>query len=363
MSGDRPIRFGLVGSGWRAGCYLSTASLLGGRCAVTGVTGRSRARADALAARWGIPAFDGARELVRATSPDFLFVSVKGEATAFVLRGLMDLGLPLLVETPPAQSVEDLESLWLEAEARGARIQVAEQYWLQPLQQARLAAIEAGLIGKPSYVHASVNHNYHNVSLMRKYLGLGFESARIRASVFSAPVTQGPGRGGPPEKEEIKNPEHLVGLLDFGEKGRGLFDFESDQHRSWIRSERLLVRGEKGELCDSRISYLEDFRSPVFDELRRVQTGGDSNFEDYYLKGITLGSAWLYRNPFDPARLSDEEISQAACLAAMEDYVATGAGFYSLAQASQDQYLALMLRKAAVSGEEIVTEERSWARA
>jgi hypothetical protein len=361
MRQDKPIRFGVVGSGWRAGCYLSTASLLGELCAVTGIASRSRASAESLASRWKLPAFGDARDLVRSTSPDFLFVSVKGDATAAVLRGLMELGLPLLVETPPAQSLADLEALWREAEDRGARIQVAEQYWLQPLQQARLAAIGLGLIGRPSYVHVSVNHNYHNVSLMRKYLGVGCESARIRASLFSAPVIQGPGRAGPPLREELKDPEHLVGLFDFGEMGRGLFDFESDQHRSWVRSERLLARGEKGELCDSRISYLEDFASPVFDELRRVQTGGDSNFEDYYLKGICLGSTWLYRNPFVPARLSDEEISQAACLRAMGEYAATGKGFYSLAEASQDQYLALMLREAASSGKEVVTEQRAWA--
>jgi predicted dehydrogenase len=361
MSESGVIKFGIVGSGWRSGCYLNTAALLGERCIVAGITGRNPTTRNSLASHWKVPVYQDERELTLRAKPDFLFVAVKGEASASVLLGLIDLDIPLLVETPPASTIEGLEALYAEAKKRKARIQVAEQYWLQPLQQARLAAIEAGLIGKPSYAHVSVNHGYHNISLMRKYLGVGYEKAALRAASFTARITGGPGRGGPPQSETILMPEHLVGLLDFGEKGRGLFDFESDQHRSWIRTERLVVRGEKGELADSKISYLEDFRSPVHGELRRVQTGGDGDFEDYYLKGIMLGSRWLYRNPFAPARLSDEEISQAACLAAMEDYVRTGTPFYSLAEAAQDQYLSMQLRQAAESGETLVTDAQAWA--
>jgi hypothetical protein len=230
------------------------------------------------------------------------------------------------------------------------------------MQQARLAAVSAGLVGEPSFAQVSVNHSYHNVSLIRKYLGTGFESAEIRATAFSAPATEGPGRGGPPAAERIAPVERVLGLFDFEGGKRGLFDFEQNQHRSWIRSPRVVVRGERGEIADSRVAYLEDFRSPVIDELTREQAGGDGNFEGYCLKGVSLGERRLYRNPFVPARLSDEEISQAACLDAMGDYVRTGRPFYPLAEAAQDQYLAIMLRKAAEGGAPVVAERRAWAR-
>jgi len=362
MDSARRIKFGIVGSGWRAGCYLATASLLGDACVVAGIAGRNSGTAESLAARWKVPAFSSAAELVASADPDFVLVTVQGEAMAAVLVDLMGLDVPLLAETPPASSIEGLERLWNETERRKARIQVAEQYWLQPMQQARLAAVSAGLIGAPSYAQVSVNHGYHNVSLIRRYLGIGFENARISATGFSAFVTEGPGRGGPPTEERIAPVEHVIGLFDFGEKGRGLFDFEQNQHRSWIRSGRVVVRGERGEIADSRIAYLEDFRSPVSDGLERVQAGGDGNFEGYYLKGVALGDRWLYRNPFAFARLSDEEISQAACLAAMGEYVRTGESFYPLAEAAQDQYLAIMLRKAVELGAPVVTESRAWTR-
>jgi predicted dehydrogenase len=356
------VKFGIVGSGWRAGCYLSTASLLGEGFDAVGVAGRNPATRASLAGRWKVAEYDDAARLVERESPDFLLVTVDGGAMASVLEELMRLDLPLLAETPPASTVEELERLWAEAERRKARIQVAEQYWLQPMQQARLAAVAEGLVGTPSYVHASVNHGYHNISLIRKYLGIGFEEAEIRATAFSAPATEGPGRGGPPVEERISPAEHILGLFDFGANRKGLFDFERNQHRSWIRSARVVVRGERGEIADTRIAYLEDFKSPVFDELERVQTGGDSDFEDCYLKGVMLGNRWLYRNPFAPARLSDEEISQAACLAAMGEYVRTGKGFYPLGEAAQDAYLALSLREAVETGEPVSTASRAWAR-
>jgi predicted dehydrogenase len=362
MSAERSVRFGVVGSGWRAGCYLETASLLGGLFAAVGITGRNPATLEGLASRWEVESFADAARLVESAAPDFLLVTVGGGAMAEVLAGLMELGVPLLAETPPASTVEGLESLWREAERRKARMQVAEQYWLQPMQQARLAALSAGLIGESSFAHVSVNHSYHNISLMRKYLGVGFENARIRAASFSAPITEGPGRGGPPAAEKISPVERVLGLFEFEGGKKGLFEFEQNQHRSWIRSSRVAVRGERGEIADGRIAYLQDFRSPVSEELRRDEAGGDGNFEGYHLKGISLGQRRLYANPFAPARLSDEEISQAACLAAMGEYVRSGKSFYPLAEAAQDQYLAIALKEAAAGGVAVVTETRPWAR-
>lgn len=355
------IRFGVVGSGWRALCYLKTVSLLGKeKCLVTGIVSRNAEKRALLEREWGITAFPTAVSLVEKTNPDFLFVSVSGNAALEVILNLFPLNIPLLIETPPAQNLQDLVRINETTASYGARIQVAEQYWLQPMHEARLALLGTGEIGKVTYAHLSVNHGYHNISLMRKYLGIRFENAVIQASAFSAPLICGPKRSGDPESERLADFEHQIALLDFGGK-RGLFDFEKDQHRSWVRSQRVLIRAEHGEIADSKISYLKDFLTPVHGELERSQTGGDGNFEGYYLKGVKFFDQWLYKNNTGPSRLSDEEISQARCLSLMNNYVKTGSDFYSLAEASQDAYLALMIREAESKDCKVETATQPWA--
>ncbi len=121
-------------------------------------------------------------------------------------------------------------------------------------------------------------------------------------------------------KEKIVTTSQTIAFLDFGDK-LALYDFANDQHRSWIRSARVLVRGERGEITDSRLKYLRDYLTPVTLDLVRQDAGQDGNLEGYFHKGILAGDEWLYKNPFAPARMSDEEIAVATCLAKMAEYV------------------------------------------
>jgi hypothetical protein len=151
-----------------------------------------------------------------------------------------------------------------------------------------------------------------------------------------------------------------IAYLDFGDK-LGVYDFATDQHRSWIRSSRVLVRGERGEINHNRLKYLKDFSNPITLDLLRWDTGQEGNMEGYYHKGIMVGDEWLYQNPFAPARLSDEEIAVATCLAKMAEYAQGGPSFYGLAEAAQDHYLGLMVAKAVSSSETVRTTFQAWA--
>ena len=91
-----------------------------------------------------------------------------------------------------------------------------------------------------------------------------------------------------------------------------------------------------------------------------VDAGHDGNLEGYYHKGILAGSEWVYRNPFAPARLTDDEIAVATCLDKMAHYAAGGPDFYSLAEASHDHYLGMLIEQAARSGETVHTEVQPW---
>ena len=272
---------------------------------------------------------------------------------------LAERGVPILTETPPALDVEALIELNKLTE-KGAKIQVAEQYHLQPVHAARLAFAASGKLGDVSQVQISVCHWYHAISLMRRFMGIGYENAVISAHSFSSSLIAGPGRNGAPEKEEKIISDQVIALLDFDGK-LGVYDFTYDQYFSWIRSLRLTVRGERGEIVDNNIKYLKGHSTPVEIQLRRINAGENGNLEGYYLKGILAGEHWLYENPFMPGRLTDDELAIAACLEKMNIFVNGGPGFYSLAEASQDHYLALIIDKAVKNKEKIKTVTQPWA--
>jgi hypothetical protein len=107
-------------------------------------------------------------------------------------------------------------------------------------------------------------------------VGISIENGRfvwrdrctIRATSFKAPITVGPGRGlVMPETEAVQDSEQTVAWLNFqmadGSPKFGVFDWTGEVYRSYIRATRLLVRGERGEIVDTTVRYLEDPATPV----------------------------------------------------------------------------------------------------
>ena len=355
-----PVRFAIVGgAGWRAQFFLRVASALPDRFGVCGMVVRDPQKARDQEQQWGVKTHRSLADLLAASDPLFVVVSVPWEASPGILKELAARQVPALCETPPAPDVEGLIELHRLVE-KGAKIQVAEQYIFQPAHAARLAVARSGKLGAVTQAQVSAAHGYHGVSLIRHLLGVNFEPVTISAFRFASPIVAGPGRGGPSEAEKITDSVQTIAYLDFGDR-LGVFDFTGDQYFSWIRSPRVLVRGERGEINNTSLRYLEDFRTPVELELLRVDAGHDGNLEGYYHKGILAGSEWVYTNPFAPARLTDDEIAVATCLAGMAEYVRGGAEFYPLAQAAQDRYLDILIAEAVESGDAIVSFPQPWS--
>lgn len=320
-----------------------------------------RAKADLLEQKLHVTTYRTLDDMLRNTNPLFVLVSVSKSASLAQLNALADREVPVLAETPPAADLEGLNQLYLRT-LKEARIQVAEQYALQPAHAARLVLVQSGKLGRVSQAQVSVSQDYHAMSLIRKLLGLQFENAVIMARRFISPIVAGPTRQGPPTEEKIIEIPQTIAYLDFGDK-LAVYDFATDQHRSWIRSNRVLVRGDRGELNNNRLKYLKDFSTPVTLDLLRQDTGQEGNMEGYYHRGILAGEEWVYRNPFAPASLSDEEIAVATCLAKMAEYAQGGPSFYSLAEAAQDHYLGLMVAQAVAQGTPVRTTFQTWASA
>jgi hypothetical protein len=358
-AGSGPVRFGIVGGGWRAEFYLRIARALPERFQVSGIVARDAAKRRRLAETWGIAPFGDLDALLRAGKPDFVVVSVPRTIAPEVMIALVERGVPVLAETPPAADLAGLRALWERVGAQ-ARVQVAEQYPFQPMHAARLALVASGIIGTPSQAQISVAHDYHGMVLLRRALRVSFEDATIVARRVVSPIVNGPGRGGGPDEEQMASSEQVIAQLDFGDR-LGVYDFCGDQYFSWIRSPRFLIRGERGEINGTQVRYLADYRTPIVFDLRREDAGHDGNLEGFYHKGILAGDRWIYRNPLAPGRLSDDEIAVGTCLERMAGYAHGDEGFYGLAEAAQDHYLSLMVNEALVSGEAVRTTAQPWA--
>jgi hypothetical protein len=354
------IDFAVVGSGWRSEFFLRIARELPERFRVVGLVTRSEDTGRAIQSAWGVQTFGSIDELVAGTTPKFAVVSVPRQVAPEMITRLAGHGIPVLTETPPGSDTEAILPLH-ELVADGAIIQVAEQYHLSPLLAAQLSIAGSGTLGRISQVMVAQCHDYHGVSVMRRALGVGFADARITASVFRSPLVKGPGRAGDPEDETVVTAEQITARFAFGDQ-LGVYDFAPEQYFSWIRANRLLIRGDRGEITDLQVRYLQDFRTPMFQEIRRVETGQGGNLEGRFLRGLIAGDEWVYRNPFLPARLNDDELAIADCLARMSAHVDGGPEFYSLAEASQDHYLQLLMKQAAESGESVMSRRQPWAR-
>jgi predicted dehydrogenase len=354
-----PIRFGLIGGGWRAEFFTRIAEALPERFQIVGVHMRDAAKAAAFGRRWSIPVCD-TLDAMADLEPAFVVLSVKAEAHLEFSKRLHALNLAVLCETPAATDVPTMIEIWRLVE-QGLRIQVAEQYLFQPHHAARLAIIGSGRLGAVSFARVSAAHGYHGVSLMRQFLGIGFEDAAIRGRQFVSPVVQGGSRDGSPTAETIVSGTQLLGEFDFGGK-LGLFDFTDIQYWSYVRSHRVTIRGERGEIADDEVRYLRDFRTPVIETLRRRDRGQGGDLDGHWLESIQLGGETMFSNPFWRARLMDDEIAIATALEKMAAYArGWDAGPYSFAEAAQDQYLSLLLLEAARTGETIRASRQPWA--
>ena len=350
------IRFALVGTGWRAGFYVKLAKTMPERFEMTGVVCHSAGGREKALSQWHAEVRETVDDALR-DKPDFLIASVPGKAVAELAVRCARANMPVLFETYCSESVEAMKDLW--KQAGGAPIQVAEQYPFQPMHLARIRTAESGLLGNVYQARASFIQNYHTLAVLRRLLGIGMELPTVYAYQRENRRAAGPTRAGDPEMDVLEAAREEMFLLDYGDR-TALGDYESMQQRSWIRHSYVEVRGERGEIQNDRVTYLKDYLSPITFSLLRSQAGTEGNMEGCYLRGIQGNGEWIYRNPYLPASLTDDEIAVAACVEAMSDYVNGGKSFYSLAEAFQDHYICLLIQESAAAGRPVKALPQIW---
>src|SRR5947209_3236141 len=107
-----PYRFAVVGAGWRTEFFLRIVGALPERFRLEGLVVRDAEKGRRLTEQWGHPTHRTVPDLLAATAPEFLVSSVSYAANDEVNRGLLETGLPVLSETPPAATLEQMLDLW-----------------------------------------------------------------------------------------------------------------------------------------------------------------------------------------------------------------------------------------------------------
>ena len=331
--------FAVIGSGFRSTIYWEVAAGLDGVDCVGVVTRRPRPLP--------VAAYDSVAALLREHPVDFVVTSTPTSVTPGVIVDCVNRGLPVLAETPPAGSADEVAALWRAVGTAGL-VQVAEQYHLMPLHAARLAAVRAGLVGSVGQVHVSSTQLYHAVSLLRRFLGIGIEGALVRASRFVVPLVNPLNRGGWTDDLEPHDATTTLATLDFGNGRSGLYDFTDNQTRNLLRTRRLLVRGSHGELSNETVVRLRDATTITRSAFNRRQTGHDLDQNGYATDHIALGDEVYWRNPWPAQRWTDDELAIAELLTRTAAWVRSeGPEPYPLVEACTDQLLALAITESA----------------
>ncbi len=327
------VRFAVIGSGWRSEFYLRAAAAMAERFEMVGLLCRSEEKARLLRQRYDARCVLSRGELL-AGEPHFVVVAVNKDAIFTVSREYLELGLPVLAETPAAATVEELEALWLGARSGGWKVQVAEQYQFYPSYAATIAEARSGRLGELQNVLISCVHGYHGMSLSRLLLGLENEACAVSARSYPFTIIETDSRAGLIVDGRVSKRELERVSLEF-QGGKNIFySFSSVQYHSLIRSRHLLVQGSRGEIDDHRVRYVDERYEGQEREIH-------------------------YSTPIG---LTEDEFAVGRCLQGMASYLQTGEEFYPLASAIQDAYLSLLMDQAIQTGSVVQSEAKPWQR-
>lgn len=349
------IRIVIVGYGWRSLFFYRIATALPQRFALVSWVLRTEERAQEVREKYGVTtATSDLAEGLRVPH-DLVVLSVSTESVVSLLESLMDRGETVLCETSfTGLPLDTLTSLYRRYEESESSICVAEQYYRYPYYGSCHRARH--LLGPISEVRQASVHDHHGISLIRHFLGEGWNDCTIRATCHESRVVRTGGRDRIDCDGTKVSSRRIAATLEFEDGKAGYFDFSDIQYHSCIRSGHFSLYGERGEIFDDRISYLNDQNRGVVQKFERIEDGSRNN-NPRSLRAITLGASYLFSNPYWPKPFNDDEIAVALTMEA----AANGDG-YSFADGLQDAYLSQCIRESYETGKAVGTERQIWAK-
>jgi predicted dehydrogenase len=329
------------------------------------IWGRSEDSARILGEKLSVPWYTDIDKLIRETAPQIGIVSVAYSANGIVGLMAVESELHVLLETPIAHSLEEVDAIIQAAEERGVKVEVAEQFHRRPLEQIKLKLIQSGIFGRVvTAFNDFAGHGYHGVSVLRSYLGFDAKPTQVVGAIQKYPLAPHWARLSGSIGERIETQEH--GIIIFEDGRLGIFhwtDVGYDSPLRWWRSSRFLAEKGMGISIgvgintEEKLSVLEPGgKAPRFIHIERqwerVDGGALAAILAYTGDSDTPLVSW--RNPFlgeiqgHGVQWHDDEIAVAGCLMSLVKAIRGSTDpSYGAMQARLDQEITLAMRASA----------------
>ena len=149
------IRLGLIGYGKVAALYAEALRDVPNAVLVS-VCGRSPARRDEFAAKWGLSSRESAAEMAQKDKVDAAIIVTPHPQHCEGALAAFDAGLHVLVEKPMAVNVAQCDRMSAAAERAGKALSVVSQRrWFPACRRVR-QAIDSGKLGRPAILQMTV---------------------------------------------------------------------------------------------------------------------------------------------------------------------------------------------------------------
>lgn len=364
-----PLSFIIVGSGWRAMFYVRIAKAYPQLFKLKYLLCRTAQKAERIQREQGIPVTTSSADCETA-HPDFVVVAVDYASNFQVTVEWLQKGYAVLAETPAASTEEHLEELW-RLHQKGAKLQIAEQYFRYPLLAAGLQAVQKGLLGDPYAVELSLAHDYHGFSLIRRMLncslvqGRGYENTlstsrlplmKLSARQYRFPVVETDSRFGPVTDGRIGQQERTRVTIEFENGKIAFYDFSGLQYHTFIRARHINVQGARGEWNDTILRYVNEENQPVAEDLKPWLNPAYQALDTDFLR--RQSQLW---KPFVSMENYQDEYAIATLMLDMGSLLETGKGGYPLAEALEDAYMLILMKEALLSpGQTVISRPHGW---
>jgi predicted dehydrogenase len=364
-----PLRVAIIGTARRSDyLYGPIIKALPKEVELVSVWGRSESSARYLGESLDAPWYTDLDRLVKETAPEIGIVSVAYSANGEVGLMAVEAGLHVLLETPIAHKLSEADAIIAAAQARGLKIEVAEQFHRRPLEQIKLKLLETGLFGR---VHTSFSdfagHGYHGISVMRSYLGFDAKAVRVNGLVKDYELA--PHWSLLADTRGARTEEQEHGLIEFDGGQTGVFHWTSvayDSAMRWWRSSRFLAEKGMGITVGVGLEVQEWLsllapggEAPRFITLERrwERNDGGALIALVAHTGDPNQPIVTWENPFKPEvqghgrQWHDDEIGVAGCLMSLVNAVRSGGEpTYGPYQARLDQELILAIHESSLDG-------------